>query len=263
MYKRKIMGIINANDDSFFSASRFLQKDAIDKIESMIKEGASIIDIGAVSSKPNATVVSEEEELSRFKPIADAIAAHKLYNRVDFSIDSYTPSVVEYALKSGFCMVNDITALADDRVCELASKYKAQVVIMHMQNTPQTMQNKPEYSDVVSEIKAFLQERISKAKSFGIQEIIVDVGIGFGKSVEHNLTLLRSLDSFNDLGCEVLVGASRKSLIDAISPSSVEERLAGSIVLHVESLRKGASILRVHDVFEHVQALKVFEALEV
>ncbi|QOP46254.1 dihydropteroate synthase [Sulfurimonas paralvinellae] len=257
----KIMGVINANDDSFFSSSRFQSSDAIKKIEAMIEEGADIIDIGGVSSRPNAPVVSVEEELKRVRPVCDLIAEKKLYECVDFSIDSYEPAVIEYALQHGFRIVNDITGLQNDAVCEVVAKYKAQVVIMHMQGTPQMMQNDPYYEDVLDEVYSFFQTRIAKAESFGIEDIVLDVGIGFGKRLEDNLMLLKNLEHFLSLQKPILFGASRKSMIDKIFPSPVEKRLAGTLALHLEAFRNGASILRVHDVYEHAQALRVQETL--
>lgn len=257
-----VMGIINANDDSFFRGSRFLDTDALSKIESMIEEGATIIDIGGVSSRPNASSVSAAEELSRVKPIIDLIKEKKLYDKVKFSIDSYEPSVIEYALSSGFSVVNDITGLQSDEVCLISAKYKAQVVIMHMQGQPQTMQENPEYTDVLSEVYSFLQERIQKAQSFGIEDIVVDVGIGFGKRLEDNLNLIKNLEHFATLGKPILVGASRKSMINSIIETKVEDRLSGTLTIHLEALKNGASIVRVHDVKEHVQAIKIQSALD-
>ena len=258
----RIMGIINANDDSFFASSRFLEKDAIDKIELMIKEGANIIDVGAVSSRPGAKEVSVSNELERFTPIANLIFERELYKQAEFSIDSYTPEVIEYALERGFSMVNDITGLRDDRVCELIHKYNATAIIMHMQGNPTSMQKSPKYSDVIEEVYSFFTQQIEKAHRYKIDKIILDVGIGFGKTLEHNIALLQNLKKFKTLGYELLVGASRKSMIDMISSSKVDERLAGTIVLHVKAVKEGAQILRVHDVFEHNQALKVYEAID-
>ena len=262
-YPTKIMGIINANDDSFFLGSRFKSDDAIVQIKKMIKDGANIIDIGAVSSRPNADVVSADEELKRIKPICDVIKSEKLYSEVSFSIDSYTPSVIEYALKSGFNFVNDITGASDDGVVKLAVEYGAKLCIMHMQGTPQTMQNNPEYSDVMVEVSQFFKERILKCEALGMkrEDIILDVGIGFGKTLEHNLTLIKNMGHFKKFGCEVLVGASRKSMIDKIVPTPTEERLAGTLVIHTKAIENGASIVRCHDVKEHVQALAILEVL--
>ena len=257
-----IMGVINANDDSFFSGSRFVNDNALQKIKSMIEEGATIIDIGGVSSAPNSQSVTFEEELSRVKPILTAIKEQRLYEKVLFSIDSFAPEVIEYALESGFSIVNDITGLRDEAVCEIAAKYKAKVVIMHMQGSPQTMQDNPHYSNILDEVYTFFQTQITKAKSFGIEDIILDVGIGFGKSLEDNICLIKNLEHFKSLGYPLLVGASRKSMIDKIDPSPAEERLGGTLSIHLESIRNGASILRVHDVKEHAQAVKVQKALD-
>ncbi|HFB53727.1 MAG TPA: dihydropteroate synthase [Sulfurimonas autotrophica] len=259
--KARIMGVINANDDSFFSGSRFVSSDAIEKIEQMIEEGADIIDIGAVSSRPNAPVVSVEEELERIKPILTLIREKKLYEKTTFSIDSYEPAVIEQALESGFSIINDITGLENDAVCRLAAQYKAQVVIMHMQGRPQNMQDNPHYDDVLDDVYRFFEERIAKAGQFGIEDIVLDIGIGFGKTLQDNMTLLKNLEHFLSLQKLLLVGASRKSMIDKIFPSTVEERLGGTLALHLEAFRNGASVLRVHDVYEHAQALRVQEAL--
>jgi dihydropteroate synthase len=230
----------------------------------MIEEGADIIDIGAVSSRPNADEVSENLELERIKSICDVIKAEKLYEQVSFSIDSYTPSVIEYALKSGFNLVNDITGASNDEVVKLAVEYGAKLCIMHMQGTPQTMQKSPYYDDVMVEVSQFFEDRITKCESFGMkrEDIILDVGIGFGKTLEHNLTLLRNMKHFKKFGCEILVGASRKSMIDKIISTPIEERLAGTLVIHLNVVeRGGASLVRCHDVKAHLQALTVWSAI--
>ena len=260
----QIMGVINANDDSFFEGSRFQKEDAVSQIKQMIAEGADIIDIGAVSSRPNADEVSELVELERIKPICDAIASEKLYEKATFSVDSYTPEVVEYALKSGFTLINDITGASDEAIIKLAVKYDAKLCIMHMQGTPQTMQKNPSYDDVMVEVSEFFEARIAQCEALGLERknIILDVGIGFGKTLEHNLTLIKNMAHFKVFGCEVLVGASRKSMIDKIIPTPVEERLAGTLAIHLKSVENGASIVRCHDVKEHKQALAVQEALK-
>ncbi len=259
----KIMGIINANDDSFFSGSRFMAEDAIVQIKSMIENGANIIDIGAVSSRPNAPLVSQEEELERIQDICDVIKSEKLYEKVSFSIDSYTPSVIEYALKSGFNFINDITGASNDEVVKLAVKYGAKLCIMHMQGTPQTMQDDPQYDDVMVEVSEFFEERILKCDALGMkrENMVLDVGIGFGKTLEHNLTLIKNMGHFKKFGCEILVGASRKSMIDKIIPTPTEKRLAGTLAIHLKAVSNGASFVRCHDVQEHQQALAVWESL--
>lgn len=258
----EIMGVINANDDSFFCASRFSGKDAINKIQQMIEEGADIIDIGGVSSAPNSLHVDKEEEFKRLKPIFELIHKEKLYKKVKFSIDSYQPNVIECALKSGFEIVNDITGLENDEVSRLCASNGARAVLMHMQGIPQTMQDNPQYEYVLSDVYSFFESRIAKAESLGVKDIVLDVGIGFGKTLEHNLLLIKNLEHFLTLGKPILIGASRKSMIDKISPSSADDRLAGSLALHLEAVNNGASILRVHDVKEHVQAIKVKKALD-
>lgn len=260
--KPSVMGIVNLNADSFFKGSRCEEHTALERIETMIAQGAAYIDIGGVSSRPGSIGVSAEEEMARIKPVIDAVYAHKLYEKAVFSLDSYTPKCLDYALSHGFGLVNDITGLADDAVAKLAGEYGAVVCIMHMQGDPKTMQHHPHYEDVMGEVDAFFKQRIEKAKSFGIEKIILDVGIGFGKTVEHNLVLLKHQGHFLRFGYPLLVGASRKSLINTLSPSGVEERLGGTLALHLEAVRNGASIVRAHDVFEHVQALRVMEALE-
>jgi dihydropteroate synthase len=260
-YKTKIMGVLNANEDSFFKDSRFNNKEASCKIENMIEDGANIIDIGAVSSRPGSIAVNEKIELERLKNIVDIIYKEKYFEKVDFSIDSYSPLVIDYVLNKGFKIVNDITGLENDEVCKVSAKYDAKVIIMHMQNKPNNMQEKPEYDDVVSEVDKYFEKQIQKANSFGIKDIALDVGIGFGKNLKHNLLLLNNLEYFKHFNCEILIGASRKSMIDMITPCKIEDRLPGTLAIHLESVKRGASIVRCHDVYEHFQALKVQEAI--
>jgi dihydropteroate synthase len=260
----RVMGIINANNDSFYEKSRFESKNAIIAIEKMIDNGADIIDVGAVSSRPNSIPVTPQDELERIKDICYTIKHSKLYEKAVFSIDSYTPSVVEYALNCGFGIVNDITGASDDEVIKLTKKYNAKICIMHMQGTPQTMQENPHYDDVVVEVSDFFEDRISRCENIGIakKDIILDVGIGFGKNLEHNITLIRNLSHFKKFGCELLVGASRKSMIDKIIKTPIEDRLEGTLAIHLKALDNGANIIRCHDVKEHMRALKVYEAIQ-
>ncbi|WP_345984668.1 dihydropteroate synthase [Sulfurimonas sp. HSL-1656] len=257
----KVMGVVNTNEDSFFAGSRFKDSAAVAHIETMIEEGALIIDLGGVSSRPGSAAVPEHEELERVKPVIDAAYAHRLYERAAFSLDSYAPRVISYALERGFSIVNDITGLADDAVAKLCGEYGATAVIMHMQGTPQTMQAQPEYNDLFGELTDFFESRIAKAKAFGVEQIVLDVGIGFGKTLEHNLKLIRDLEHFRRFGYPLLVGASRKSMIAKIVPSEPSERLPGTLALHLEAVRNGAEIIRAHDVKAHTQALKIYEAL--
>lgn len=261
-FDRQIMGVLNANEDSFFEGSRFLGENAVQKIETLIEEGADIIDIGAVSSAPGAKKVSKQEELNRLKPIVDEIYKQKLYERASFSLDSYEPLALEYALDRGFSIVNDITGLFSDEVAKVASKYEAKIVIMHMQGSPEDMQKNPAYENVVLDVEEFFESQIMKANEFGIKDIILDVGIGFGKTLEHNLMLISNLSHFQKFSLPLLIGASRKSMIDKISPALPNERLAGTLALHIKAAEEGASIIRCHDVKEHVQAFRVSDALK-
>ncbi|ADV45909.1 dihydropteroate synthase [Nitratifractor salsuginis] len=259
----KIMGVLNANEDSFYAGSRFLGEAAVERIEAMIGEGAAIIDIGGVSSRPGSEPVSAEEELERVRPICEALERSGLTEKALFSIDSYTPAVVEYALQKGFGLINDITGATDERIIALAKAYQARLCIMHMQGTPQTMQLDPHYEDVTAEVDAFFTERIEACEAAGLSrdQLILDVGIGFGKTLEHNLELLRNHANFLRHGCELLIGASRKSMIDRIIPTPTEARLPGTLAIHLKAVENGATIVRCHDVAEHRQALAVWEAI--
>ena len=257
----RIMGVINANDDSFYSQSRFKGGRAIDAVEAMIVEGADIIDIGAVSSRPGSTPVSAAEELGRISPIIDALYEAKLYERVRLSVDTYTPDVASYALEKGFHIVNDITGFHNEALAKLCADYHATAVVMHMQGTPQTMQSAPRYTDVSAEITQFFEARLETLYRHDVNDVMLDVGIGFGKTLEHNLHLIAHLEHFLKLGHPLLVGASRKSMIDNIVPSPVEERLPGTLAIHLKAVEKGAEIVRVHDVKAHRQALAVARAI--
>ncbi len=259
--KIDVMGIINANDDSFYPSSRFTESNVVEKIENLILEGADIIDIGGVSSRPNSIPVREVEEYSRLKPIIDLLYQEKLYEKICLSLDSYSPSVIAYALDRGFSMVNDITGLENDEVARLCGSYQATAVIMHMQGSPSSMQENPHYLSVLHEVEQFFNERLEKADKFGITDIVLDCGIGFGKRLKDNLALITHQKHFLALGKPLLVGASRKSMIDMISPSSSEERLGGTLAIHLKAIEEGASIVRVHDVKEHVQAIALWKAL--
>ena len=260
----KIMGVVNANGDSFYPGSRYQASEAIKAIEKMIDEGADMIDIGAVSSRPGSKAVSEDDEMERFKDIADTIKDFKLHEKSIFSIDSYSPKVVRYALDCGFSLINDITGARDGRLVDLAVEYGAKYCIMHMNGTPQNMQKDPDYDDVIAEVDMFFKERLSFCEERGLSrsDIILDVGIGFGKTLEHNISLLKHHKNFLKHGCELLIGASRKSMIDMITPTPVEQRLPGTLVIHLKAIQNGATIIRCHDVKEHMQAIRVWKRIE-
>ncbi|WP_187648191.1 dihydropteroate synthase [Nitrosophilus labii] len=262
-FELKIMGVINANDESFYPRSRFKGERALEAIEKMIEDGADIIDIGGVSTRPGSDEVDENIEFERVKDIIDFIYRTRLFEQVNFSIDSYRPKIVEYALDRGFSIANDITGLENDEMAKVVAKYGVKVVLMHKKGEPKTMQIDPRYEDVVLEVAEFFKKRIEKAEKFGItrENIVLDPGIGFGKRVEHNLELLKCLSNFKKFGCEILVGASRKSMIDKIIPTPVEKRLPGTLAIHLKAYEEGASIIRCHDVKEHRQAFAVYERM--
>lgn len=257
--KALIMGVVNINEDSFNKASRVDKNSAIAKIQKQIIDGASYIDIGGCSSRPNSIYPGRDEEFRRVKPVIDEIYSLKLYEKAKFSLDSFDEYCLEYALDRGFKMINDISAKLS--LCDIAKKYDAEYLLMHMQNDPQTMQNNPTYKDLIYEIDSFFEEKLEQIAKFGIDKIYLDVGIGFGKSAQDNLFLIKHLEHFLRFGYPLLVGASRKSVINHYSPSKVEDRLAGSLYLHLKSFENGATIIRTHDVYEHAQLFKMHEAL--
>jgi dihydropteroate synthase len=262
-YPIKIMGVLNINSDSFYSGSRFSQLEAVNAIELMVKDGADIIDIGALSSRPGASAISQEEELNRVKELLDTIKEKQLTKKATFSIDSYAPKVVEYALNCGFKIVNDITGAKDSQIIKLAAKFNAKLCIMHMQGNPQNMQNNPQYDSVTNEVDNFFKAQIAKCHEFGLSKdnIILDVGIGFGKTLEHNIELIKNHNHFKHFGCELLIGASRKSMIDKIYPSIPDNRLPGTLAIHLKAIDRGANIIRCHDVAEHKQAIDVYREI--
>ncbi len=246
-----IMGILNVTPDSFSDGGRFLSPDAaVKRALIMEKEGADIIDVGGESSRPGAEPVPVEEELRRVIPVLERLRG-KL--RIPISIDTTKAEVAEAALRAGASIVNDISALRfDPAMASVVAEFGAGLVLMHMLGTPKTMQQAPHYEDVVREVREFLAERALYAQSQGIprEAIAVDPGIGFGKTVEHNLELLRRLPELVELGFPVLVGPSRKSFIGAILGLGVEERLEGTLAACAVAVVRGADILRVHDVRE-------------
>ncbi len=252
-----IMGIINATPDSFSDgSSSYLDIDyQVSKAKELIAFGADIIDIGGESTRPGADFISESEELSRVIPIVKEL---RKTSSVSISIDTNKSVVAEEALKSGANIINDITALGNDkRMLDVVSKYNADLVLMHMQGLPKDMQDSPEYSDTVEEVIFFLKERINLAVKSGISlgKIIIDPGFGFGKSFEDNCRLMQNISRFVELGHQVLIGVSRKSMIDHALNLEVNQRVEASLSLAVMAYQQGAQIFRVHDVKETRRAL--------
>ncbi|MDR2904374.1 MAG: dihydropteroate synthase [Helicobacteraceae bacterium] len=263
--RAQIMGILNINEDSFNAASRVSAEKIVDRAEKMINDGAAILDIGAVSSRPGSESVSAEVELQRLKPAIDALYSAKICDRAKLSLDSFEPIAINYALDRGFTIINDITGGENNAVLSLAARYNAAIVLTHKKGEPKNMQENPRYENVALEVAEFFAKRIAKARKSGVSEIILDCGVGFGKSAADNLRLINAHADFARFGYPLLIGASRKSLIasDLITPAApVAERLGGTIALHLRAAELGAKIVRCHDVFEHFQAFLAFYALK-
>jgi len=260
--KMLIMGVLNVTPDSFYDGGRYYDsKQAVERALQMVEEGADIIDIGGESSRPGANSVEEKEELGRVIPVIKKLASR---TKVPISIDTYKAGVAKKAIDAGAGMVNDISALRmDEKMADIVHSSGVPVCLMHMQGTPRNMQKNPRYKDVVSEIFAFLKERIDFCEQAGIEieKTIVDPGIGFGKTVLHNLEILKNLDQFKSLGRPIMIGVSRKSFIGKVLQLEPEERLEGSLASAIWCMVKGASILRVHDVRETKRAIKIVEAI--
>jgi len=257
-----VMGVLNVTPDSFSNGGRYLDPAAAcSRARRMVEAGADIIDVGAESSRPGADPVPVQEELRRLEGVLPAVCAA---DGIVVSVDTQKAEVARWAVGEGAVMVNDITALrADPAVADIAAESGCFVVLMHMLGTPQTMQTDPRYDDVVDELKTFFEERIAFATSRGIagDRILIDPGIGFGKTVAHNLELLRRLDEFNSLGCPVLVGTSRKSFIGSVLELPVDDRREGTAGSVACAVMNGARVVRVHDVRAMVRVVKVVDAV--
>jgi len=256
-----VMGILNVTPDSFSDGGRFIDSTrALDHAQRMLEAGAGIIDVGGESTRPGAADVSEEEEIRRVIPVIDALA-----NRfsVPISVDTSKPAVMTAAVEAGATLINDVRALREPGALEAAARTDAGVCLMHMQGQPRSMQLEPHYDDVVAEVKAFLVERAAACEAAGIarDRLVLDPGIGFGKRLEHNLALLAHLKALAEPGLPLLLGVSRKSLFQALLGRRVESRLAGGLAVATAAVLSGAAILRVHDVAETVDAVKVALAL--
>ncbi|MDP8099016.1 dihydropteroate synthase [Pasteurella atlantica] len=259
--KPNIMGILNFTPDSFSDSGRFFSLDkALFQVEKMLNDGADIIDIGGESTRPNAEIISEQQELERVVPLVEAVRS-----RFDclISVDTSKAEVMKESAKVGMDIINDIRALTLPNALDTAAELGLPVCLMHMQGTPQTMQQNPDYDDVVDEVATFLNKRAFACLISGIpqEHIILDVGFGFGKTVEHNYQLLKHLNIFAESGYPILAGLSRKSMIGAVLDKPVEDRLIGSVAGALLCVQNGAKIIRVHDVKETADALKIWNAM--
>lgn len=258
----ELMAVINVNEDSFNADSRVGYKDFEERLNEILALNPEYIDIGAVSSRPKSVYCGKEEEFRRLKNVLDLIYDKNYYEKAIFSLDSFDEYCLEYALNKGFKFINDISSLRNLNLAKLASKYNAKYCLMHMQNNPLTMQDDPRYDDLLDEMSSFFKEKLEILDALGVKESILDVGIGFGKSAEHNMILIKHLEHFLQFKKPLLVGASRKSMINAYYESEVKDRLAGTLYLHLKAFENGASIIRVHDLYEHKQLFAMANAMQ-
>jgi dihydropteroate synthase len=258
----KIMGILNATPDSFSDGGEFNQtNEALDRIGKMISHGAAIIDIGGESTRPGAEPVSEEEELDRVIPILEK--AVRQFPDTFFSVDTTKYNVAREALERGVHLVNDVSGLKEPLLAGLCAEYNAGYILMHTQGDPETMQDNPTYDEVTNDIYLFFKEKIALAQEREQDSIIIDPGIGFGKTLDHNRKLIANLDAFRSLGYPIMVGASRKSMVgDILNGRDVNGRLIGTVAVHYHAMLQGANIIRVHDVKEAYDSLMVYNALK-
>lgn len=255
----KVMGILNLTPDSFYDGGRYKDTDTIcRRVEEMLREGASFIDVGAYSSRPGADVVSEEEELNRILPIVQLLISK--FPEIILSIDTFRSKVADECLSAGAAIVNDISAgKQDEHIFSVAKAHQAPFIMMHMRGTPQTMQEQTEYKNLMVEILHYFSERISVAISYGLHDLIIDPGFGFAKTLQQNYELLQQLTLFQNLEYPVLVGLSRKSMIYKTLGTDAQNALNGTTALHSIALQKGANILRVHDVKEAIEVVRLMQ----
>lgn len=256
-----VMGILNATPNSFYNKGRESDLDSLLRnAEKMLADGAAILDIGGASTKPGEELIAADEELKRVVPVIEAV--HNRFPEAWISVDTYNASVAREAVNAGASIVNDISAgIFDGTMIPTVAALKVPYIVMHIQGTPETMQQHPEYEDVVRVVREYLVDICNKCSRAGIKDVIIDPGFGFGKTVEHNFSLLRELHSFRMLGRPVLAGLSRKSMIWKTVGSDADHALNGTTALNMIALTQGAGILRVHDVKEAVETIKLFKRL--
>jgi len=257
-----IMGILNVTPDSFSDGGKFYNIDsALKHAEEMVNEGADIIDVGGESTRPYAETVPLEEELRRVIPVIEAI--RKKFPQIPISIDTYKSKAAEESLNAGADIINDISGLRfDEKMVDVAKKFNSPVVVMHIKGTPKDMQKNPEYKDLLRELLEYFEERIDTLKRNGIEKIIIDPGIGFGKTREQNLEIINRLHEFSMFNLPILIGVSRKSFIGLTLDRPVSERLYGTLASNMFALIKGASILRVHDILPHRDIIKMYREIK-
>lgn len=253
-----IMGILNVTPDSFSDGGKYLNvKEAVAHSRIMEREGADFIDVGGQSSRPGSEEITAEEELNRIIPVIEALNNEI---KIPISVDTYRSQVADAALEKGASIVNDISAFNfDPSMPQAVAAHNATAILMHIKGTPKNMQENPEYSDLIAEILLYFEKAVWKANVAGIDQLIIDPGIGFGKTVEHNLKLIKNMFELKKLDCPVMVGVSRKSVIGKITGAEVNDRLGGTIALNAAAILNNVNILRVHDVKEAVQTAKIMD----
>jgi dihydropteroate synthase len=257
----KVMGILNVTPNSFFDGGKYKNQDEIIlQVEKMLADGAAFIDIGAYSSKPSAEFVSEKEEIERIVPVIELLLKH--FPKALLSIDTFRAEVAKVSIESGAAIINDIAAgELDDKMFDVIAKYNVPYIMMHMRGNPQTMQSLTQYDDIVKEMLFYFSEKVNKARSLGINDLILDPGFGFAKTTDQNYEVLQKMELFNLLELPVLAGVSRKSMIYKTLNNSAQEALNGTTVLNTIALIKGAKILRVHDVKEAMECVMLFDKI--
>jgi len=255
------MGILNATPDSFYNKGRESSlNELVQNARRMLEEGATILDIGGASTKPGSDIINVDEELKRVLPVIAAI--HLKYPMAWLSVDTYHARVAQEAVKAGASIINDVSSgRFDDEMIQAVASLNVPYIAMHMQGTPKTMQEDPRYEDVVYEVRDELRNVCDQCRAAGIKDVIIDPGFGFGKTVEHNFSLLRDLHTFRILGKPILAGISRKSMICKVLRVNPEHALNGTTALHMVALQQGANILRVHDVKEAMEVIQLFREM--
>lgn len=258
-----VMGILNVTPDSFYDGGRFhSDKSVLKQVEKMLNEGASLIDIGGMSSRPGAVFVSEKEEIERVIPCVKLLK--KEFPKALISIDTWRSEVAKASVENGANLINDISGgQFDEKLFETIARLKVPFVLMHIKGSPEKMQENPTYSDVKEEILKYFIAKIEILTNLGVNDILLDVGFGFGKTLDHNYEILQNLHAFNILGLPQLVGISRKSMVYNFLKIDAEDALNGTSVLHFAALEQGAKVLRVHDVKEAIETIKLFEKLKI
>jgi dihydropteroate synthase len=257
----KVMGILNVTPNSFYDGGKYANDKAmLNQAEKMLAEGATFIDIGAYSSKPSAEFVSEADEIARLVPVVQLILQH--FPEALISVDTFRAKVAKTALEAGACIVNDIAAGGlDEQMMPTVAEFQVPYIMMHMKGNPQTMQSLAQYNNITKEVLFYFSEKIAQARSFGINDLIIDPGFGFAKTTEQNFELLANLELFDRLELPILVGVSRKSMIYKTLETTAEFALNGTTVLNTIALQKGSNVLRVHDVKEAIQCVKLHQSL--